>query len=457
MMCNYRSTPQIISAANSLIEHNRNRIKKRLLPSHLPGPKPIYHHAMTAEDEAGWIAQRVKGLLAGGVRARDIALLYRANYITRTLEEVFIKKEVPYLIYSGVQFFERMEVKDALSYLRLVLYRDDLSFMRVANVPKRNLGMRRMTYLREYAAEHDCSLYTALTASLDDELFKNTKAKKLVDLVERFGARAPSAKSASELLGELLDESGYEAMLRTEGSQTRLDNLAELKQSVYDYETSCGEESTPQDYLAHVALFTNLDAVSEREAVKLMTVHTAKGLEFEHVFICSLNEGVFPSRKVSTLEGMEEERRLAFVAMTRAKEGLSLSDAQGRNLDGSYRYPSRFIFNIDKDLLEYTGELDEALIYDAAQYIQGAQSRLEAASAPPPFAVGQRVVHPVLGGGQVTGFDSEKSAYVIKFDDLPTPRKTNGPGTCPRAVLACCFNQSSSVKYWSPKPYFSST
>lgn len=143
----------------------------------------------------------------------------------------------------------------------------------------------------------------------------------------------------SEVLSALLNESGYEKMLRTEGSQERLDNLAELKQSVYEYETTCGEEVTLEHYLAHVALFTNADTAEQGDKVRLMTVHAAKGLEFPYVFLCGMNEGIFPSRKVRTQQAMEEERRLAFVALTRAEKGLYLSEADGRNFDGTPRYP----------------------------------------------------------------------------------------------------------------------
>lgn len=151
-------------------------------------------------------------------------------------------------------------------------------------------------------------------------------------------------------------------MLRTEGSQERLDNLAELKQSIHDYETSCGEESTLEHYLAHVALFTNSDASDSGDRVRLMTVHSAKGLEFPYVFLCGLNEGVFPSRRVRTLPGMEEERRLAFVAVTRARRALFLSAAGGRAPDGPPpRYPSRFILDLDQSLLDYTAPPREGL------------------------------------------------------------------------------------------------
>ena len=424
MMENYRSTPQIVAVANSLIGTNRNRLKKELRPMLPDGGAVVYHHAKTAEAEAKWIALQIKELVGKGEKLGEIAILYRAHYLSRALEEVFLKEEVPYTIYSGVQFFGRMEIKDALSYLRLMVYKDDLSFLRVVNVPKRNIGERRVKFLQDYAAQNHCSLYKALERTIDNEIFKNTKAKRFLALIERFSA-GHSDMPVSEFLSALLDQSGYEAMLRTEGSQERLDNLAELKQSVYAYETSCGEEYTIENYLSHVALLTNTDAVSGKNVVKLMTVHTAKGLEFPHVFICGLEEGVFPSKKTATLEGMEEERRLAFVAFTRAKKTLFLTDAEGRNLDGSYRYPSRFIFNVDKTLLAYTDNLDDSLISETNWHIASNEKMLEATSAGPAFKPGDRVVHSIMGAGEVVDIDSDKAAYVIKFDDIGTLRKIN--------------------------------
>lgn len=424
MMENYRSTPQIVGVANSLIGNNKNRLKKDLVPVLPDGGAVIYHHAKTAEAEAKWIAAQIKELTDKGERLGDVAILYRAHYISRTLEEVFLKEKLPYTIFSGVQFFGRMEIKDVLSYLRLIVYKDDLSFLRVVNVPKRNIGERRIKFLQDFAAQNRCSLYNAFERTIDDEIFKNTKAKRFLTLVERFSS-GYSQLPVSELLRELLDQSGYEAMLRTEGSQERLDNLAELKQAIYEYETSCGEEHTLENYLARVALMTNTDAVSGKNAVRLMTVHTAKGLEFPNVFLCGLEESVFPSKKTATIEGMEEERRLAFVAFTRAKKALFLTDAEGRNLDGSYRYPSRFIFNVDKTLLAYTDELDDSLVYETNWNITSHEKMLEAISSGFTFKVGDRIVHGIMGAGKVVDIDHDNAAYVIEFDDIGTLRKIN--------------------------------
>ena len=422
MMRNYRSTPEILAAANSLIAKNRSRIEKELIPTLPAGAPVVWHHAKTSEAEALWIAGRIKALSAEGVPLRDIAILYRAHHISRTLEEVFLKEEIPYTIFSGVQFFNRMEIKDALSYLRLAAYRDDLSFLRVANVPKRNIGERRMRFLQEYAEANGCTLYAALVQNLEHELLKKTQAHKLVELVERFGARSPEMP-VSELLSAILDESGYETMLRTEGAQDRLDNLAELKQAIYEFETTCGEEATLEGYLARVALLTNTDAAQDGERVRMMTVHTAKGLEFPHVFLAGMEEGVFPSKKTSTIEAMEEERRLAFVAFTRAQRSLSLSESEGRNFDGSFRYPSRFLFNVDELLLVREGMEDTRLLRDAFRHIEASERLLAPASEQAQFQPGDRVRHAIMGDGMIVEVDLAASAYVVQFDILPTQRR----------------------------------
>ena len=418
---NYRSTPEILAAANSLIDKNRLRVKKSLLPT-LPSGEPVRCcFADNQAAEAKYLADTVQELHKRGVPYREIAVLYRAHYVTRALEEALIEAKLPYTIYSGVQFFDRMEIKDALSYLRLIAYRDDLSFRRIANVPKRNLGKRRMAFLQEKAEEKGCSLWQALTENLDDPIFKGTGAQRFAALIEDF-SRSTEERPVSELLAAVLDESGYETMLRTEGSQERLDNLAELKQSVYEYETTCGEEVTLPHYLNHIALFTNADTGDPGDRMRLMTVHAAKGLEFPYVFLCGMNEGVFPSRKVRSLTAMEEERRLAFVALTRAKKGLFLSEADGRNFDGSPRYPSRFLLDIDPHLLEFVQPPDAGLLEEAREAIEASLRLLPEDEASLSLPVGQRVRHFLFGEGTILGEDRDKGAHIIQFDAMETPR-----------------------------------
>ena len=422
MMENYRSTPEILAAANSLIAANETRIKKDLIPTRPHGADVLCHLAKTQADEAKWITDTMERLHKSGTAYRDMTVLYRAHYVSRSVEEALLAAKIPYTIYSGVQFFGRMEIKDALSYLRMIVYRDDLSFRRIANVPKRNLGQRRMAFLEDYAADHGCTLYQALTETVEDPLFKGTKARQFLSLIEVFAQDSPG-RPVSEVLSAILHESGYEAMLRTEGSQDRLDNLAELKQSVYEYETTCGEESTLEHYLAHVALFTNGDTADTGDKVRLMTVHAAKGLEFPHVFLCGMNEGIFPSRKVRTLQAMEEERRLAFVALTRAEKGLYLSEADGRNFDGSPRYPSRFILDIDERLLYFTHPPEEGLLRAARDHIDRSRSWLPEDDGDTVIPAGQRVRHALFGPGTVLDVDMDRGAHVVQFDEMETPRR----------------------------------
>ena len=422
MMENYRSTPQILAAANSLIAKNTKRIPKELLPMLPDGGPVVCHFADRQDAEAKWISEEIKRLHEAGMPYSEITLLYRAHYVTRAIEQVFLQEKIPYTIYSGVQFYDRMEIKDALCYLRMIVYRDDLSFRRIVNAPKRNMGKRRMEFLQDYAEQHSCTLYQALQATLEDPVFKGTKAGPFVALVERF-AGGQAGRPVSEVLADILNESGYEKMLRTEGSQERLDNLAELKQSVYEYETTCGEECTLEHYLSHVALFTNTDSLDSKGKVKLMTVHAAKGLEFPCVFLCGMNEGIFPSRKVRTLEAMEEERRLAFVAVTRAEKLLYLTRAESRNFDGTPQYPSRFILDIDRQLIQFTKEPREGLIKEARNYIELSRKYMPASERDVVFPVGQRVRHAVFGTGTVTDVDRDRGAHVIQFDSMDTPRK----------------------------------
>ena len=294
MMENYRSTPQILSVANSLIAKNTDRMEKSLLPT-LPDGAPVrLHHA-----QRGGRGRVDGGADAGPARRRN-ALPRHDRALPRALSHADGRGGAPagedplhHLQRRAV--FGRAEIKDALSYLRMIACQDDLSFLRIVNQPKRNIGERRRRLLQEQAAQEGCSLFTALRRSVGTEAFRGTGAARFVSLIDAFSSDC-SGRSVSRFCPAILHESGYEAMLRTEGSQERLDNLAELKQSVYEYETTCGEECTLEHHLAHVALFTNADAGDSSDRVKLMTVHTAKGLEFPHVFLCAMNEGLFPSK-----------------------------------------------------------------------------------------------------------------------------------------------------------------
>jgi DNA helicase-2/ATP-dependent DNA helicase PcrA len=424
---NYRSTEQIISCANTLISNNKVRMDKKLIS--LPdkqGPVPIFYHGKTTQDEALWIANYCKSLIDSGVPPKDIAILFRSHFVSRSLEEVFADQNLPFTLYSGIQFFDREEIKDALSYLRMVTYKDDLSFRRIVNKPRRNIGKTRIAILEQHAKENDCSLFESLCSLSEQEgdennPFSKTQAKAFISLIQQF-SQEMEHYSASELLAKIINASDYEKQLRTEGSQDRLDNLAELKQSLYEFENACGEECTVPYYLSHVSLLSGLDVGSKKEAVRFLTVHTAKGLEFPHVIVCGLNETIFPSKKIQSKAEMEEERRLAFVAITRGKQSLAVTDSEGRNLDGSTRFPSRFIFNMGKQNLDYKTELDSSFVQMATSYISGSENFLETATSSSEFAIGDSISHPILGKGIITAIDLVSKTYSIQFEKIGTER-----------------------------------
>ena len=253
---NYRSTPEVLGSANTLISKNKNRIEKDLIPIKQNNQKTIYYHAKTTKLEAQWIVTQIQELLRQGVQYSDIAVLYRAHYVSRSIEEAFIQNKIPYILYSGIEFYKRKEIKDAVSYLRMVLYADDLSFQRVINEPKRNVGKKRLSFLIEYAEQYNMSMYNALKVNIDNNLFVGTKAKAFVDVIEKY-QQLHKEKSISDILTNLLHDSGYEQMMRTNGEQERLDNLAELKQSIFEFERTSGEENTLEEYLQNIALFSN--------------------------------------------------------------------------------------------------------------------------------------------------------------------------------------------------------
>ena len=416
---NYRSTPDILAVSNSLIEKNRNRLPHRLVAVKSPEARPLYVHSRTTGDEAQWVTNEIKRLVEAGTKYSDIAVLYRSHFVSRSIEEAFIKTKIPYILYSGTEFYKRKEIKDVLAYLRMVAYADDLSFRRVINEPKRNFGKKRMSMLKSYCETHRCSLYSGLQDLLEEKTVKSTGVSAFVEIIENF-RKTYKEKSLSDLVTELMAATGYEAMLRQAGEQERLDNLAELKQSIDEYEKTSGEENTLEEYLQSIALYTNNDREKDKDSVTMMTIHTAKGLEFPYVFVCGVNEGIFPSKHVDTEAMLEEERRMAYVACTRAERGLYISDAEGLNYDDSFRYPSRFIFNIDREAIDYVNELPQRLIDDTKSYIAANESRympLDTELKP-----GDRVRHKVFGEGTITGIRGDIGCYVVKFDMVETER-----------------------------------
>lgn len=421
---NYRSVPQILSASNALIDKNRDRLKKHLHSVRPDSRKPLYFHAKTNQLEADWITANMRAMHDGGMSYSQMSVLYRAHYVSRAIEESLIRNKIPYVLYSGVEFYKRKEIKDILCYLRMVYCGDDISFLRTVNAPRRGIGRTRISALKAYAELHKCSLYDALMENLETDQFRRSRAKDYVRMIEKYKAIF-DGMDLTDLLAGILSESGYEDMLRTSGEEERLDNLAELKQAIYDFQRKAGEEVTLGNYLDHAALFTNMDQTEKAQAVKLMTIHTAKGLEFPAVFLCGLSEGIFPGKRANTREKLEEERRLCYVAFTRAKDRLFLSDAAGANYDGSFRYPSRFLFNAEKENVDYAVPLDPEIEERTLDQIRRTESG-DIRPASVNEKVGKRVVHPVFGEGIVIGIPRGQDGVIVQFSAMETPR-TFGP------------------------------
>jgi len=429
---NYRSTPEILKAGNTLIEKNSVRFPKELVALNKSGPKPLYFHASDDSKEAAWICSEIKKLVKENtISYGDVAILYRAHYLTRPLEECFIKNDLPYRIVAGTEFYGRREIKDIVCYLRMLTAADDTSFLRTINVPSRKIGKNKIQFIREYAEEKHISCYQALKENSETELFKKTDAKKYIEAIESVRQMLPDNNqpdnktiilhkqaTLGDILQSLMDRTGYESFLRLEADQDRLDNAAEFKRAVE--EAGQDDDATLEDFLNHVALFTDLDREDKKENVKLFTIHAAKGMEFPYVFLCGMNEGVFPSRKVVTPDDMEEERRIAYVAVTRAKKRLFISDAEGKANDGIYKYPSRFIFDVGLENLELVAPLDDGLVEQTKKIITYDEERLKKMRSL--FSVGDRVHHPAFGNGTIKMVNNNASCYVIKFDNITTER-----------------------------------
>ncbi len=410
---NYRSCEPILLAANSLIEKNCNRVVKQLHTDVSGGDKVTYLHAKSDKDEIKYICSKIKAHVDSGGKYSDYAVLYRSGYVSRFVEQGFLGADIPYVVYGGVGFYERMEIKDVLSYMRLVdNIDDDLSFKRVINVPRRKIGKVKLKALTEYAEQNDLSLFRALSSLCDTALFKGSMAKDFVDAIERLRETAENL-SVSELLQNILLETGYELYIRESGDIDRLDNITELLRSIVTQEMEFGENLTLSTFLQDITLYKDSDTEDKSDCVKIMTIHTSKGLEFDNVFLVGLTEGIFPSAR--SLEerqndALEEERRLCFVAITRARKKLYLTESEGFGVKGFSKTPSRFLFDIDENLLEIVGVIPEEI---KAEYI--ILSRMFDKTDTVIYSVGDQIRHKAFGEGIIEEVDEKTKTYYIRF------------------------------------------
>jgi DNA helicase II / ATP-dependent DNA helicase PcrA len=359
---NYRSTATILEAANGLIAHNAGRLGKKLWTSGVRGEPIRLYAAYNERDEAQFVTQRIRAHAAGGGSRREIAILYRSNAQSRVFEEAFLSARVPYRVYGGLRFFERAEIKDALAYLRLIANRrDDASFERVVNLPPRGIGAKSLEVLREHARGAGGSLWKAagaLSASGALGSRAGGAIAAFLGLIERLAAQSQTL-ALHEQVDEVLRASGLIEHYRREKAErgeTRVENLEELVSAARGFAPESRELPPLEAFLAHAALESGEGQADEWEdCVQMMTLHAAKGLEFPLVFLSGMEEGLFPhQRSFGDLAGLEEERRLCYVGMTRAMRSLHLSYAEQRRLHGidSYGQVSRFVREIPEELIE---------------------------------------------------------------------------------------------------------
>lgn len=414
---NYRSTPNILDVANSIISYNKNRIKKDLFTKKAKEKIVIHYHAPSEIDEGNWIATQINNMVKSGVKYSDFAILYRASYQSRFVEQAFLQKHIEYTIWGGIRFFERKEIKDALAYLRLLVYHDDISLRRVINVPSRKFGSQSVAKLAHLAEEEKSSLYEALVKHLKG--FGRESLKAFINLYKK-AEDYKNKNSISDTLNFLIDKSGYKEMLRLDDDQERIDNLEELLNSIKYYEDTHKDDGnlSIDNYLQDIALYTNADYKKDTPTVKLMTIHQAKGLEFPYVFVCGLTEGVFPSHRSireRKIKALEEERRLMYVAVTRAERALFLTEAEGYNyVTKSNKYPSRFLNEIKESLIQVEGHLNQSLLEGTKEAVHGLERELWENQGNS-FKVGDKVNNKFFGIGEVLSFNNDNNTYKVKF------------------------------------------
>ena len=424
---NYRSTPNILNLGNHIIKNNKIRVDKDMFTQNPEGVEVVHFHGQNDYKEGLWVANEIKKLVADETcKYSDFAILYRANHISRSIEQSLIRENIPYSVFGGIRFFERKEIKDVLAYLRLIEFGDDFSFLRVVNTPSRSLGKKFIENIAKIAEKENISLYSALEENISQKDLSRKGAIEFIELIEKY-KKSKNDLIISDLVKEIMDESGLSAYYRTDGDTDRLDNIKELQNSIILLETQDEEQINLTEYLQEIALYTNMDIEDDKnDRVKLMTIHTSKGLEFPFVFLCGFTEGVLPSAmsiKERRAKAIEEERRLTYVAITRAEKAFYMTESEGFNFStGLNKYPSRFLFEISDNYFVRKGELSQEIIDEAKE-----QLNLDSTRQPiqKKFNVGDIVNHTIWNQGKIIEVNEEKGEYQIEFIETKKVKPIN--------------------------------
>jgi len=408
---NYRSTGNILDAAKALIANNSDRLGKELWTSGHEGEPLKLYNAFNEIDEARFVANRIQQWVDDGNSRRDVALLYRSNAQSRVLEEALLQAGIPYRVYGGLRFFDRAEIKDALAYLRLCNNRmDDASFERIINTPTRGIGDKAVGNIRAYARGHDITLWQAITQLVqDDQLTARARNALLgfIQLIEQISAALSELDELHEQVDHVVQHSGLIDHFRKEKGekgQQRIDNLEELVSAAREFEFT--DDEVDDDPLSAFLSLAALESGGSQgdpgeDCVQLMTLHSAKGLEFPLVFLCGMEDGLFPHKMSASEPGrIEEERRLCYVGITRAMQELYLSHAETRRLHGKEEYgaPSRFLKELPTELLQE--------VRLRSQVSQPVSRRFnESLDESPGLQLGQLVHHAKFGDGVVLNYE----------------------------------------------------
>lgn len=437
---NYRSTQNILDAANAVISHNQERKGKRLWTQNGDGEKIVVRRASDESAEAEFVASSIVENVKNGRKYSDHAVLYRMNAQSNSVERYFIRSNIPYRIIGGHKFFERKEIKDMLAYLNVINNpSDSVRLKRIINEPKRGIGASTVAAAEQIAEGEGIPLFEVLReADTYPALSRRSgPLKEFVRIITEL-AFAAEQESLEDLLDLLLQETGYRLMLQADGpeGEVRLENIEELKSNMKNYEEENQDDASLSGFLEEVALYTDLDNLNQSEdSVVMMTLHSAKGLEFPYVYIVGMEEGIFPSRNILNFpEELEEERRLAYVGITRAKEKLYLLSAASRMLFGSTtrNRSSRFLEEIPGELTDrkdltvhtYTPYQPQTKQVPAAFSVEPAGRPAKAAPAAIDFKVGDTVSHRVFGNGMVVSMTPMANDVLVEvaFDKVGTKK-----------------------------------
>jgi DNA helicase-2/ATP-dependent DNA helicase PcrA len=421
---NYRSTANILDAANALIANNDERLGKNLWTDGAQGDPIHLYRAFNEQDEARYIVDKIQDWVDQGGRYDECAVLYRSNAQSRVLEEALLYENIPYRVYGGLRFFERAEIKDALAYVRLLAHQhDDAGYERIVNTPTRGIGDKTLSVIRDYARQHGVSLFEASRQVIAQNMLSARALNAVKNFVALVESMALDTKDMA--LHEIVEHAIHASTLydyydkdKSEKGQARIENLQELISAAQYFEKSDEDEQLDDlsAFLAHAALEAGEGQANDHNSVQLMTMHSAKGLEFPLVFMCGVEEGLFPhERSIEEPGRLEEERRLCYVAITRARQQLILSHAESRRLYGSESYPapSRFIREIPKELINEVriagGVSTPATVADFDEPQTSGE-----------FYLGQRVCHAKFGEGVVLNYEGHgpNARIQVNFNDV---------------------------------------